>query len=196
MPKLESDNVILVSGICGVVSPLLSLALIFLAISFSPWFSWFGNALSDLGVRDLAAVVFNSGLISSGVLTIVFTLGVKYLLRGGILSMIGRILLILTGVMLSGIGLFPETSGVTHFFFSVAFFILLPLSTWTLGADMLRYSREEPWGWFSLIIGAVAIIPWFFPWRGVAIPEMTSALAMSIWSIAMGLRLLRKSSLI
>jgi hypothetical membrane protein len=196
MQKVESENVILVSGISGVISPLLSLSMIFLAISFSPWFNWFNNALSDLGVSDLASIVFNAGLISGGALTIVFVFGLKYLLHGRMTSTIGRILLVLTGVALMGIGLFPETTGVAHFFFSVAFFVLLPISSWTLGADMLRHSTKEPWGWFSMIIGVVSIVPWLFRWRGVAIPEMTSSLAMSVWSITMGLRLLRESHLI
>ena len=190
------DNIILISGICGVVSPLLSQAMIFLAISSSPWFNWFMNALSDLGVSDSSAIVFNAGLVSSGALTIVFTLGIKNILKSGILGKIGSILLALTGLALCGIGLFPETAGIIHFFFSVAFFVLLPLSTWVLGADMLKYSRKEPWGWFSVIVGIAAVIPWLFPWRGVAIPEMASALSISAWSIVMGIRLLRKSSLI
>ena len=196
MSNPESDNMIMVSGICGVVSPLFSLASIFYAISLSPWFSWFGNALSDLGASVQAAVVFNAGLMASGVLTIVFSFGLKYLMQGGTLSRIGRILLALAGVMLIGIGLFPETTGIVHYFFSVAFFVLFPISTWTLGAEMLRYSRMEPWGWFSVMVGIAAVVPWFLSWAGVAIPEMTSALAMSTWSIVMGIRLLRKSSLI
>jgi hypothetical protein len=64
-------------GLFGIISPILAFILISLAISqASSWFSWTGNALSDLGVHKESAVLFNSGLIIGGILSIVFAFGV------------------------------------------------------------------------------------------------------------------------
>jgi hypothetical membrane protein len=39
------------AGLRGIVSPIVTLTLIFSAIAQSPWFGWHDNALSDMGGR-------------------------------------------------------------------------------------------------------------------------------------------------
>jgi hypothetical membrane protein len=62
------------AGLCGVATPIIVLPLILLSISYSPWFSWTRNALSDLGVHE-AAILFNSSLMIGGVLALAFAFG-------------------------------------------------------------------------------------------------------------------------
>ena len=38
------------AGLCGLITPVFTLTLIFVSIALSPWFSWHDNALSDMGV--------------------------------------------------------------------------------------------------------------------------------------------------
>jgi hypothetical membrane protein len=189
----KRSRIMTVSGLCGLASPLLTLSLIFTAISMSPWFSWVENALSDLGVSGLPAIIFNSSLVIGGGLTMAFTAGLKELTPNRGLARIGVRTFILSSVAMCGIGLFPETTGRIHFFFSMAFFVLLQLSMLTLGTAMIIDSSKGKWGWFTLILGVCAIAPWVFDWRGVAIPELTSSLAGSTWALAMGMRMLRRS---
>ena len=64
------------SGLCGIIGPTAAILMIFLAVSRAPWFSWTDNALSDLGVSEVA-YLFNSAVIFAGVLNFFFALGVK-----------------------------------------------------------------------------------------------------------------------
>jgi len=71
--NLKNVDWLKISGVSGVLAPLVAFTLISLAITSHPQFSWTGNALSDLGVVEgVTAVLFNSGLIIGGILAIIF----------------------------------------------------------------------------------------------------------------------------
>jgi len=175
------------AGLCGAAALVVALSLIFLAISLSPWFSWSANALSDLGVGE-AAWVFNSGLMAGGILTMVFAAGLFVTLKGRALGRVGSVFLFFDAVALFGIGLFSEAAGDIHSYFSVAFFVLFPISLFLLGAGAVMAGSKK-FGSFTIVDGILAALPWAFGWDGVAIPEAISALVASIWIIAEGARL-------
>jgi hypothetical membrane protein len=83
-------NWLKISGISGIIAPLIAFTLILLAIAYSPNFSWAENALSDLGVQEgVTAVLFNNGLIITGVLGILFATGLFKFLQENLLGKIG-----------------------------------------------------------------------------------------------------------
>ena len=80
--NLKNVNWLKISGVCGILTPLVAFTFISLAIASSPQFSWTDNALSDLGVVEgVTAVLFNSGLIIGGILAIIFASGLFIFLR-------------------------------------------------------------------------------------------------------------------
>lgn len=80
---MKDDVWLKISGVSGVLTPIVAFTLISLAIASYSEFSWTGNALSDLGIQEGAtAILLNSGLIIAGILTIVFALGLSVLLQG------------------------------------------------------------------------------------------------------------------
>ena len=184
---------------CGILSPIIAFLLISLAILFSLWFSWTGNALSDLGVHEESAVIFNAGLVISGILNVVFAFGVMHFYRNQTIGRDGAFFLLLTGIFLASIGIFPETApNNIHYIVSVGFFATFPLSLLIQSAALLSSADQRKLGAFTLIIAIIAFLPWAIweplrPYRGVAIPELVSALAAATWSIVMGTILLRKT---
>jgi len=195
LPKSKRVVGLRIAGLCGVASPVITLTSIFLAISYSPRFSWTENALSDLGVDGNAAIIFNSSLIVGGLLTIIFALGLREILRNRTLSHAGSLILVLAAVGLCAIGIFPETAGDLHIYVSVAFFTLLPTSLFFIGAAMIREPSKRNLGFFTVLAGVVMLAVWMLPWgEGVAIPEMLASLAASIWSIVWGIILFRRTS--
>ena len=180
-----------VSGISGVIAPIVAFTLILVAIVYSPSFSWTENALSDLGVQEgVTAVLFNAGLIISGVLAILFATGLFMFLKGSLLGRIGALVLVLDAFALTAIGVFPENVKPTHFYASVAFFVFFPISMFFLGAAFLRTSKTKL-GFFTLIVAIVTAIVWAIPFgKGVAIPETISGLSASTWAIVLGLKML------
>ncbi len=185
----------------GSIAPLIALACIALSILLSPNFSWVENALSDLGhwTRTdigpnpfLRALIFNLGLISTGVLLIIITLVFMTELDDK-LTIVALFPFLLAAGFLAAIGLFSEDTWVhigddsLHYIASVGFFITFPLAMWFMGISWLRFPRVR---WFSIVssfLPCVSIFLWWgtylsiFPWTGVAIPEFLTALTAITW---------------
>jgi hypothetical membrane protein len=194
-PGLDLDGIVNTKlvrlfGWFGIVTPVLGFSMIFLAISTAPWFSWQGNALSDLGVEGLTAVIFNGGLVMTGSVMAVFSLSVYEFGKEDRLGKLGFALLLLACILLMGIGVFPETAGDIHMQFSVAFFVTLPVAIIVNGVYLRRRGNRKL-GALGIAAGVVAIAIWTLPWDGVAIPEAVSAASAGVWSTVVGAWLAR-----
>lgn len=187
-----------VTGLCGVFSPIIALLLLTLAIAQSPWFSWGINALSDLGVSNVANV-FNSNLILTGFLSIIFAVGLIESMRKRWLGLVGTFLLISSYICLIAIGVFPESAGRIHTYVSVAFFALEPMALFLIGATLIK-SSEYVTGLLTILLAASAVGIWVFwfqgppPHIGIAKPELASSITFSIWSIFFGIRLFNQAN--
>ena len=188
-----------ISGICGIMTPLVALVCISLAITYSPQFSWTENALSDLGIQEgITAPLFNYGLIISGFLALIFAKGIFSLMQTSIFGKIGATAFILDTITLIAIGVFPENAKPMHFYASVIFFLLFPISMFILTAALLR-QRQVKTGLFTLAVAMIAATPWVALLlvryvQNVAIPETISALAASTWAILLGVKMLKQTS--
>lgn len=188
-------NWLKISGISGIIAPLIAFTLILLAIAYSPNFSWAENALSDLGVQEgVTAVLFNNGLIITGVLGILFATGLFKFLQENLLGKIGAFVFVLDAFALTAIGVFPENVEPIHFYASVTFFVLLPISVFLVGAAFLQTHRTKL-GFFTFTAAIVAAIVWTIPFgKGVAIPETLSGLSASAWSIVLGFKIMKEGA--
>lgn len=188
-----------ISGICGVLTPIVAFTCIFLAIASWPAFNWTDNALSDLGVQEgITPVLFNNGLIISGILALVFSSGLPVLVKEKTLAKIGTVILVLADLALIAIGIFPETARPMHFYASVAFFMFYPTSMFFYVAAFIQMSKAKT-AVFTFLIGIAASAAWIIQWAigfgsGVAIPETIAALSASMWSLVMGFKMLRQAS--
>ncbi|MGQ9718497.1 MAG: DUF998 domain-containing protein [Nitrososphaerales archaeon] len=184
-----------IAGLSAILAPLIAFASISLAIYYSPWFSWVENALSDLGDQGgFAAMLFNLGLIISSLLVLIFASGIFEFLRENFLDRVGCLILALDALSLSAIGIFPETAGRIHFYVSVSFFVLFPLSLILIGLAFVRMA-ETNLALFTFVVVSITTFVWALPYgRGVAIPEALASLSASIWSIMLGFRLVKEAS--
>lgn len=189
---MSKEGFVKAAALCGVVGVIAVYPLILLAISYYPNFSWFDNALSDLGVRGVSAAIFNTTLILGGVLLFIFSLGLMIHTTGSA-GKIGPTLLLASTIFLALIGLFPLDYGRIHFYVSVAFFVLIVLSLLALGSHLLLKSSKSS-GLLTLLGAALAALIWLLPWRGVAIPEALSSLILSARVIAFAAKMLSNSS--
>lgn len=188
----NKNNLLKLAAACGVTTPVVTISLILVSISNSPWFSWTDNALSDLGVHE-AALTFNSALMIGGVLTLIFASGLMQILRRNRVSFTGTFLLVLAAISLFLIGLFPETAGRIHLYVSVSFFALNILAMLVIGIGLVMDSSSRKVGAFSIAASLFSVIVWVvfwnLPYKGVAIPEMLASLSASAWSLVMGVGL-------
>jgi len=189
------DSFVKIARVCGFITPLVSYGMIFLAIMNAPWFSWYRNALSDLGARPPSYLYFNSGLILAGFLEALFSIGLFLNLRG-IVGKASAVILFADSIALMCIGIFPETAGRIHFYVSVAFFLLYPIASILFGVHLLSHGKDRLFGVLSVVMAFICLAIWFLvPWRsmgvtGVAIPEFLSSLVGCVWMIYIAYRYL------
>ncbi len=152
----------------GLIGPLIGLILIFVAAAVSHWFSFWDNALSDLGRMDRSsAPLFNLGLGVSGY-TLSSVIAVKHLRR------VARIILFVTGLFLVLVGVYNESYGALHFVVSVLFFIGLMTYLFYTGIIDKSYSR--------ILVATSHIIVWTIHFAlhyppGIALPELYAVLS-------------------
>ena len=185
-----------ISGISGIITPIVAFTFILLAIAYSPQFSWTENALSDLGVQEGAtAILFNSGLIIGGILTLIFASGLFIFLSNRLIGRIGALIFALDALALIAIGVFPENMTPMHYQASVAFFALFPISMFVMCAAFLLMGKSKI-GLFTFLMATVAVVVWILQFtmhfvHGVAIPEAISALSASAWSIVLSFKMFK-----
>jgi hypothetical membrane protein len=186
-----------ISGTCGIITPSVAFSCILLAIAYAPHFSWTDNALSDLGVMpNPTSVLFNLGLIVSGILAIVFAFGLLIFFNKTVSGRIGAIMFVLDCLALICIGIFPESAKPMHLYASVAFFAIFPLAMFLMTASFVLSSKHRM-AVFTFSIAVFAAVVWaaeflmhYVP--GVAIPETLSALAACLWVAVLSFNMLRK----
>jgi len=176
-----------VAGICGLLVPVVIFTCLGLALLSSPWFTWTDHALSDLGVQTNTAALFNYGMIAGGVLAFIFSLGlIKVLSRK-----IGGYVLLFSSIALIGVGIFPETVFVLHFFTSATFFVTLTVALLLLGITMQKDPLKRPVGLLALACAGVAMASalFLFPLKGIALPEAFSCFPAFVWCFIVGAKM-------
>jgi hypothetical membrane protein len=183
----------------AIVAPIFGFTCILAAIASYPAFSWTNNALSDLGIMPgITGPLFNFGLITSGLLAFNFAIfGLLTYVKKSWVGKIGAALFAATSLALISIGIFNEHFSPTHYIVSVAFFTLAPISLFAITCAFWL-THKNAMAAFTIIMGIAAALPWLLLFAfnyvpGVAIPEFTSGLAVSVWTIMLGYKMLKEA---
>jgi hypothetical membrane protein len=166
-----------IAGVCGIASQLIALTMILVVTVNSPWFSWTEYNISVLGVEGSMKTLFNWGLILTGLLSLIFAIGLRKNLLLSRPGQYGVISLIIGSMGVATIGIFPRSIDLPHDVASVVFFLFLILAFLLIG---------------TASIAAFWRIPW--TWNGDAIPQLLNCLPWSLWTIVFGVMLLRNFS--
>lgn len=189
MQQLKSKHAVItrIAGICGILVPVVVFTGLALALAQSPWFGWANNALSDLGVRDNVAAIFNNGILLGGIFAFIFSVGLAKILS----KKIGAYALAISSLALVGVGLFPETIFTLHYFVSAMFFIFLVLSLFLIGITIKKNQFEQNMGIIALIFALFAVVsPVFLPFlNGIAIPEAIACFPAFVWCMTYGAKM-------
>lgn len=183
------------SGLCGIVGSVLTLAMVFVATIISPWFRWDTNALSEMGVGEVS-LIFNSAMIIGGFFNFLFALGIREKLGVEGLRKHGVALIMLGSVSLALVGIFTVSYPILHGIVALGTFILPPIGFILIGFSSKQSTMKE----FSIITGIAAlmtilILPFILlilPFNvGFAVPEIIEGLIVAAWIITMGIKLLK-----
>ena len=180
----------------GIAAPIVAFTCVLTAIASYPEFSWTNNALSDLGIiSGITGPVFNFGLYCSGLFVLKFAMFGLFKYLGSWMGKIGALSFAATGLALMSIGFFPENIAPYHYLFSVAFFVLLPISLFII-TGAFAFKRQKKRALLTLLTAVAAATPWIVYFivhyvNGLAIPEFVSALAGSVWVIVLSYKMLK-----
>jgi hypothetical membrane protein len=187
-----------VGAVAGIAAPIVALICILSAIASYSAFSWTNNALSDLGVVEGAtSLLFNSGLVTAGVLAFIFAAFGLFNFAGGRLGKVGSAFFAVASVALVCVGVFNEHYSPTHYLVSVAFFVSVPIALFVLTCAFYR-NRKRGTAALTVAVGVTAALPWILQLTinyvpKVAIPEAISGFAVAAWAIIVSAQILKKS---
>lgn len=171
----------------GIVGPFIAILFVVLDILLSPWYSWYTNALSDLGVHPYS-FLFNGGLIFEAISNLIFAIILRKL---NYASPATAIILAVSGVSLGFVGIFNENYHLEHLTFALIYFILFPIGIIMFSTNSRAgrgYSRAL--GYFAAVVGLVFIIVGilqdfnvFSTGLGLGVYEFVEAVLLAIWAI-------------
>jgi hypothetical membrane protein len=184
---MKIEKLLKFGGLCGILMPIVAISSILLATNNASWFRWDYHCLSNLGVDGTPAIIFNTGIIISGVLAVIFGIFLINVLPKSILSIIGSFIFILSAILLTGIGIFPETTGDLHMITSFGFYILVAFAILIIGIAIIKSSI--PLAIFMILMAFVIPLTFFVPWPKVscAIAEVIAFIPLIIFSIIFGI---------
>lgn len=145
--------------------------------------------------RGLSSILFNIGLIIAGILGIMLGLGIKKLdYMDTLLGKGATLLFIIDAVFLLGIGLFPETTGEPHTFFSIAFFVTISICLLLMSIALFG-TKQKALAWLTLVllIFGLTSVPLFISPKPVgsnAVAEIIPIISVALFSMTFSFELL------
>lgn len=167
--------------LAGTASVLVGLVGILLATWLDPTFSWTGDALSYLGVRERSAPVFNGSLVLAGVLGTVFGVGIARSAQSSGEKASG-IVFAIASISLIGVGLFV-TGHPFHLPTAIGFFLLATVVFLIDGTAR----RADARGRVTILFAVVHLLVWitwgagWWPGDGLALPESAGTVLVGLW---------------
>jgi len=162
----------------ALIWPWITIFLIILNILISPWFSWYKNALSDLGVHQYG-FIFNSAIFTEGIIN-----GLYFFFHGK--NSRQRYLIVIGSFSLSLVGVFNENFHLLHLIFALIYFILMPIyiilnSGYTENLNKFFNIIIGTASLFVIIVGILSSFRLIPRILGLGVYEMLEAVLISMW---------------
>ncbi|ASJ03743.1 hypothetical protein A3L09_06260 [Thermococcus profundus] len=155
------------------------------SISRNGWFSFFGNALSDLGDPSKAASpwIYNYGLIVTSFFVLAFAVYI-ILIAENKPQTVGGAYISVSAVFLALIGVFHSGTG-PHVFVSTYFFVQFFLGTLIYGIG----SKKQGIRYGSVLIFLLALFGTFIHWPSVALGETYEIVLVMAFTLLVALKI-------
>lgn len=147
--RISMQATIRTAGVLLVLLAAQFMTVIMIGASIAPGYDMSGGAISDLGVVDETATLFNASLIVVGVLNVVA--GALYHRAHGRAWILG--LFVAAGAGAAGAGAFPLDSGGPHGLFALLAFVAFNLEAIAVGTVVAGPMRVA-----SILAGAVGLV--------------------------------------
>ncbi len=176
----------------GFIGPLVINVCIIICTAILPNFDWTVNPLSDMGswyrtdlgnLQLLSAILFNGGLIITGLLCAYFTIWLirKFTDR---LTKFGLAFFVVTSLLMVGVGIFSEDFSVPHGLTAISFFLSIPIACAAIGLVWLRLKETRSIGVVAVFLSFLSLLIMFQPWIEfpIAVLETLVSLVALAWT--------------
>ncbi len=167
----------------GILAGLVYWLFVTWSISRNRWFSFFQNALSDLGdpAKASSPWIYNFGLMAGSVLLFLFSL---YLIvtSNSRLQTVGGAYVSVSAIFMSLIGIFHEGTG-PHVFVSTYFFVQFFMGALVYGLGW----KEKILRMGSVLLFIVALVGALLPWPATALLETYEVVLLMTFTLLVAL---------
>lgn len=184
-------KIVRLMGKFGLFAPIVGLIMILLSLNSTSNWSITSDTLSDLGRSGFGSVLFNSGLLMSGAVMMLFSTGLYEFTKGNIKGQIGSILYIASSVTVCALGVATINVQPIHNYLSWSLFILVPLST----AAFSIYFYEKNMKIYAILAAVGFIISsgiWLTEGEVNAIKEVIAFGTLALWQFPLGIWMSRQ----
>ena len=173
----------------GTLSPVIGAIVILLSVSMTP--EWgISQPLSDLGSEGFGSMLFNSGLLMTGSLAMLYAAGLFEFTKGDIVGQIGSAAFLIYAVSTCVLGIAVIDLGDIHDQLATLLFVMIPISAALLSYNLYTRNMTK-----YALLGAMAtilgILPWLMGGPVDAVKELIALIPLSILQIALGLHMYR-----
>lgn len=178
---MKNKKIDLYLAISGILVPIFYLGLVIILGLLEPGYSHMTKMMSILGgVGGIRELIFNFGISFTGLLIILFSIGLHKNINDKKGSKIGPILLILGGIGLIFSGIFHcnlnctnvilerNFTGIMHMLFAFIAGMCLAISPFFIFARLRKDSKWKKYSKFTLITGIMANVPGIIFWITLA----------------------------
>ncbi|NJE08168.1 DUF998 domain-containing protein [Thermococcus sp. M39] len=186
---MKSNKIFRIGAVSGIALSVLFVIVLTIAISLNPWFSFYKNALSDLGsLKVPTKYIFNCGLILMGLSGIVFSLAAVKYFDSAVMH-----ILTIAMIFLIAVGVFPEEYGKIHSIPAILFYLLSLAGIFYAGI-LFKERKEKMLSLFSMVGSVVTFILVISTLGkvGLAVPEMIGAVFILSWIVAISYKMLKE----
>jgi len=184
-------RIVRLMGFFGVAAPIIGALMILLSVQFTPGWDPASHTLSQLGAEGFGAVLFNSGLLMTGALMMLFSAGLFEVATKDLRGRVGAAIYLATSVLTVVLGVATVEYQPVHDLLALVLFALMPLS-------MIAYSIYL-WGRglrvhaaLGLLGGIVGIAVMEVGGPINALKELATAGSLGVWQVALGAWMLRQ----
>lgn len=167
----------------AIAGPLTYLLLVLLAVYYYPGYNAETQFLSHLGVEGTSAILFNLATVIAGIVILLLALALSKIWKS-----LGPYFLIIAGIGMICIAIFPLNYYLPHIIAAALVFLFMPLGLILLGKDIAK--KDQKFGFFTIAIGILSLSYLIFPENPIL--QKIVVFLFLLWSLSTGAYLSNK----
>jgi hypothetical membrane protein len=173
----------------GTLSPVAGAIMVFISASTAP--NWgLSQSLISLASDGFSAVLFNSGLLMTGSLAMIYSAGLFEFTKDDLVGRLGSAAFLVYALCTCAMGIMIVDLGEAYHTLGQTPLPMIPISAALLSINLYRrgLTRYAAPGLVAVIFG---VVPWLIGGPVDAVKELVALIPFNLWQLGLGLYLYR-----